>query len=276
MPSSQGRALSRRYTLIASASVIPLIIMIVVLAVFQYTTQRAQLLDELRDEAIKHNVFLSNVMKTVRDHGSSLAAWAELYAAEGGATPAPIWEATDARLFLRGAVAGERLAMAQNLVQHMRLGHRTMPYLRWSYFLSGEQDFFSMFPLAELEDLGGSLRSASPADISDVAFGHELFQRGLPANNAARSNYWTEAYLDPAGAGWMVAHGTPVDAGGDFAGVIGSAVLLDFLTGFLRAFDYPCGQLWLVTEQGQLLAASDGRVIAGLDLLELDEVLPAP
>ena len=117
MPSSQGRALSRRYTLIASASVIPLIIMIVFLAVFQYTTQRAQLLDELRDEAIKHNVFLSNVMKTVRDHGSSLAAWAELYAAEGGATtPAPIWQATDARLFLRGAAAGERVGIAQSLV----------------------------------------------------------------------------------------------------------------------------------------------------------------
>ena len=41
--------------------------------------------------------------------------------------------------------------------------------------------------------------------------------------------------------------------------MVGAAVLLDFLTSFLRAFDYPGGRLWLVNDQLQVLAASDGR-----------------
>jgi PAS domain S-box-containing protein len=58
-------------------------------------------------------------------------------------------------------------------------------------------------------------------------------------------------------------------------GVVGSTVLLDFLSGFLRAFDYQTGHLWLINEHDQVLASSEGRAFAGLQVRTLEEVLPA-
>ena len=82
---------------------------------------------------------------------------------------------------------------------------------------------------------------------------------------------WTRAWRDPEGTGWVVAHAIPVGAGDQFVGVVGaSTLLLDFLSGFLRAFDYPAGQLWLVDDR-QPGAGGVGRpdprraALAGLD-----------
>ena len=90
----------------------------------------------------------------------------------------------------------------------------------------------------------------------------------------AGTPYWTEAYSDPAGAGWMVGYAAPVRADGRSVGVVGTAVPLDFVNSFVRAFDYPAGHLWLLNGQGQVLAASDGRNQEGARLLEMDDVLP--
>jgi hypothetical protein len=51
MPDSQERLLTRKYSWLAAASVVPLLIVIVVLAWFQFGTQRAQLLEELEEVA---------------------------------------------------------------------------------------------------------------------------------------------------------------------------------------------------------------------------------
>jgi hypothetical protein len=148
-----------------------------------------------------------------------------------------------------------------------------MPYLRWSYFRSGQDDLMAIFPFADAQGLGGEVREASNEEIlarfADVPiFDRSQAQTGTP--------YWTKAYYDPAGAGWMVGCAAPVQADGRSVGVVGTAVALDFLNGFVRAFDYPAGQLWLLNDQGQVLAASDGRNQSGLRLLEADEVLPQP
>src|SRR5690606_20531904 len=71
----------RRYSLIVAASMVPLVIAIVVLTGYQFLQQRSQLLEELHNEAIAHDVLLTSVTKTVRDHVRSLAAWTEIYLA---------------------------------------------------------------------------------------------------------------------------------------------------------------------------------------------------
>ena len=58
MPHSQGRVLTRTYSLLAAASVVPLLVVIVILALFQFTTQRQQLLEELEGQAVEHNILL--------------------------------------------------------------------------------------------------------------------------------------------------------------------------------------------------------------------------
>ena len=129
----------------------------------------------------------------------------------------------------------------------------------------------TIFPFADQAGLGGEVRGASNDEILARFADVPLFDR---RQAEAGTPYWTEAYSDPAGAGWMVGYAAPVRADGRSVGVVGTAVPLDFVNSFVRAFDYPAGQLWLLNGQGQVLAASDGRNQAGVRLLQMDDVLP--
>ena len=273
----------RRYSLLATAGVVPLVLMVLVLVAFQFDSQRRALLEELADQAVEHNILLSNVIKTVQDHVQRLAAWSEIYAQ----TDAPVGlfvavgeprHVVDGGLVLHDrAFAGRNGAAADNwlarqLLPHMRLSHQATPYLRWSYFRSGRDDLMAIFPFVDGQDFGGELRDAPPDEILE-RFGRVPLFRREQAEIADQPS-WTEAYFDPAGAGWMVAYAAPVRADGRLVGVVGATVLLDFLNGFIRASDKATGRLWLLNQQGQVLAASDGRNLAGLRLLQMQDVLP--
>jgi PAS domain S-box-containing protein len=282
----QGRSLSRRYSLIAAASGLPLLLVILVLVVFQFTSQRQQLLRELEDDVVGHNVLLGAVIKSVQDYTLALHSWTDLHLGEppGGdlvATGQEIaWRPQDARLLLRGPGAlreggGGETALAVSVVPQMRIAHRTMPYLRWSYWLSAEEDLAVIYPLHDGHGLGGRLGGASTGEMLDLLFAQEMFAKAQPAANPGRTPFWTSAYFDPGGAGWVVAHARPVDRDGSFVGVVATAVLLDFLTGFVRAFDYPCGRMWLVNDQHQVLAGIGNHSVLGLELMGLRDVLPA-
>jgi len=299
MSSRQGDALSRRYSLIAAAGVIPLILMILLLAWFQFRSQHDQLIEDLEGEVVKHGTLFGNVIETVRDHVRSMDAWADIYykdpslsaeaaldqpitvpdrVAEPQIDPLRDWRPKDSRVFHRASRMDEaELGLAEGLVQHMRLAHRAMPYLRWSYYFSAEADFFSLYPFGDNETFGGTLRNQPGETIVETMFAQPIMTRaeGQSPTSTRPSSYWTPAFLDPAGAGWVVAHASEIDLEGDRKGTVGTAVLLDFLTGFVRAFDYPCGKIWLMNDQGQVLAASDGQRVSGLRLLTFEDVLPS-
>ncbi len=285
MATRQGRILSRNYAIAATASLVPLLVLIVVLAVLQFTAQRDQLLAELQEDATRHNVMLSGVVKSVRDYVLSLGTWAEHYAGAGreperaASAGAPRPPHQEAHLFMRSdrlrADGEAEQGLAASLSPHMQVSHRTMPYLRWSYYFSAGEDLFGLFPPPDGQFPGGVRSRPREDEVFEQLFEYEIFRSGTPEHNRDRRGYWTEAYLDPGGAGWVVAHALPVYRGERFRGIVGTAVLLDFLTGFVRAFDYPCGRLWLVNDRDQVLAASDGRTVTGLDLLALADVLPA-
>ena len=297
--SVSGQALSRRYSLIATAGVVPLILVIILLAWFQFRSQHDQLIEDLEGEVVKHGTLFGNIIDTVRDHVRSMGAWAEIYAKDPSlsaeaaleegrdgagavATPAfdPLstWRPADSRVFAKGGALSRRhageLGLAEGLTQHMRLAHRAMPYLRWSYYFAADSSFFSLYPLRQDQAPGGILQSM-PDDLVVETMVAQPIARGMVEGDGAVSRpSWTPAFQDPAGAGWIVAHATRVSLGEGRHGLVGAAVLLDFLTGFIRAYDYPCGKTWLVNDQGQVLAASDGRRAMGLRLLTVDDVLP--
>ncbi|MEM7025975.1 MAG: hypothetical protein AAF637_25850, partial [Pseudomonadota bacterium] len=280
----------RRYSIIVAASIVPLVIAIIVLTGYQFFLQRDQLLEELRNEAKAPDVLLGSVTKSVADQVRALATWTSIYLDEPppqqeepfGRSPATFGSKGFGRTAAE-ASAGEadflaepdaERGAAQRLVPHMRLAHQAMPYLRRSYYLSGEQDFLNVFPMHEDAGFGGRLSNATEADLLALIFGQDLFQSGLVASDGNGRAYWTKAHRDPEGSGWVVAHGVPISAEGALTGVVGSTVLLDFLSGFLRAFDYQTGQLWLVNEHDQVLASSE-RTGQGLRVRTLEEVLPA-
>jgi len=282
MASEHGRMLSRSYSLAATASLVPLFIIVLVLALYQFTAQRDQVLRELEEDATRHNVLLTSVIKSVREYVRSLGTWAELYLEQEETLPAALADPAargvpGMRLVQRDdgifAPRQHELALAARLVDHMRLSHGAMPYVRWSYYLSAKRDFAGLFPVYDEPGPGGGARPLRKGDTFDLVFASDVFEQAA-SDGPARQGYWTEAYPDPGGAGWVVGHARPVHRGDDLLGVVGTAVLLDFLTGFLRAFDYPCGELWLVDDE-RVLAASDGRPVTGTGLPSLAEMLPA-
>jgi PAS domain S-box-containing protein len=273
----------RRYSLIATAGLVPLVLMVIALVAFQYDAQRRTLLEELKDQTVEHNILLHNVLKTVEDHLWRLGAWSQIYAVKDEARAAPVLPAEDPRHLVEGGIVlhgrdfaarGDAAAdywLAENLIPHMRLSHEAMPYLRWSYFRSGQNDLMAVFPFVEGQSFGGEVREATVEQILARFEDVPIFDR---VQSEPGRPYWTQAYFDPAGTGWMVGHGAPVRVDGRSIGVVGTAVALDFLNSFMRAFDYPAGRLWLLNGEGQVLAASDGRNQAGLRLLGMSDVLP--
>jgi hypothetical protein len=278
--------LTRKYSWLAAASVVPLLIVIILLALFQLTAQRAQLLEELEEQAVEHNILLGSIAKTVRDYVRTLAAWGEIYWTQSERHDAPPPAAAGARTIADGGrviqgpgffnrpTAGIEARLAANLSRHMRLSHQAMPYLRWSYYVSAQQDLVGVVPFTEGQSFGGALRGAEPGEIIERFARHPIMGGRTDEVAAAPEARWTEAYEDPAGAGWAVAYAAPVEGAGRPLGVVGAAVLLDFLSSFLRAFDYPVGQLWLVNDRMQLLAASDRDSLAAPRLRQLTDVLP--
>ena len=56
------------------------------------------------------------------------------------------------------------------------------------------------------------------------------------------------------GAGWMVSHAAPVNAGGRFFGVVGTDILLSGFAQLLDRLSWSVGALALVNDRGQVLA----------------------
>jgi class 3 adenylate cyclase len=80
---------------------------------------------------------------------------------------------------------------------------------------------------------------------------------------------WTDAYLDPAGQGWMVTCAVPIRAGGRLRGVTGLDVTIGQLLRSVVETPLPSeGAAMLTTAQGQILALSP-RLEAALGLKEL-------
>lgn len=290
MSGRQRRLLPRNYALAVIASVGPFLLIVLALAVFQFTAQRAQLLLELEDDAIQHNVLLGGILKSVRDHVRTLASWQahHLARADGRLEPEGLSaaEAFAADAFREGGARlitpmtdgfsqgkREELAAAHELLGHMHLAHQAMPYLRWSFYIAGDGAFMTLFPVLDLPDLVGGERPARTAALLDLLLADDALG-SLGTGLSPDTPFWTPAYLDPASDGWVVTHAAPVEVGGDRDAIVGTTVLLDFLTGFLRAFDYACGRLWLVNDQGQVLAASEDPAMTGLGLLGLSDILP--
>ena len=178
--------------------------------------------------------------------------------------------------FAGRAEARPEARLAENLSRHMRLSHETMPYLRWSYYLSAAADLLSVVPFPDGQSFGGELRErrarADPRPLRRARDPRPGEGRHRSRRRAAPGPRPTSIRPGPAGRSPTPRRSGPRSA---LLGVVGAAVLLDFLTSFLRAFDYPGGRLWLVDDQLQVLAAYDGRNLAGLDLLHVADVLPA-
>lgn len=93
------------------------------------------------------------------------------------------------------------------------------------------------------------------------------------AHNPQRRTVWTDAYLDPAGQGWMVSSISPVYNGDFLEGVVGLDITLDAIIKQVLALPIPWnGFAVLVSKEGVLLALpKKGESVLGMkELLKHD------
>lgn len=97
-----------------------------------------------------------------------------------------------------------------------------------------------------------------------------FYSAAMDEANPARDIVWTDAYLDPAGAGWMISCVVPIYHNDFLEGVIGLDLPLETLTGQMLNLDLP----W---ESHSMLLAGENRIVsfstqlrAGLGLEDFD------
>ena len=79
------------------------------------------------------------------------------------------------------------------------------------------------------------------------------------AHNPGRGVVWTDAYLDPAGAGWMISAIAPVYKGDFLEGVVGIDVTIEHLIRNMLSLELPYRSMsMIVDEHGSILAMSEG------------------
>lgn len=301
--------LNRRYRLLTIASVVPLVLLIVALGVYQFLSLRERELETIRQSLIGQRIALDAVVKTARDHVQEMRQSAEDYPAAESLRPRSELRAMLAGREIQGQSATDGLVidhpppelidkignflgdpgvlerrsqddreidMALGLFPLTRAAHLSSPYFRWSYYFSAREDFLIIYPWAQSAATVGALGRSRMREFLRVSFAHAVFQRGTPKHNPGRRTYWLDPYLDEFGAGLMVSHAAPVYHGDRFMGMVGTDIVLEFLTDFLQRFARPVGRLWIVNNsRHQLLADSQGG-LGGDEVRQLATVLPEP
>jgi signal transduction histidine kinase len=95
--------------------------------------------------------------------------------------------------------------------------------------------------------------SAYPARMDIPSF--KFYYEADSAHNPKRKAVWTDAYIDPAGQGWMVSSIAPVHIGNRLEGVVGIDVTIRSIVDHLLATDLP----W---DSYAMLVGRDGTIIA--------------
>ena len=133
--------------------------------------------------------------------------------------------------------------------------HAAQGHLRWSYYFSNSKSFVSIFPWAFVGEFIGA---DDAVKTFDGFFGYDLYRMAGVAANPKREAYWTPVYLDAGGAGLMVSHGSPVWNGDTFLGIVGTDVLLSHLSDYLANFPATAGQVVLIDQADNVVAADRG------------------
>ncbi|HEX2529556.1 MAG TPA: PAS domain S-box protein [Geminicoccus sp.] len=307
MAAQRGAHLERRYLVLMALIGIPLLALVVAVGLTQFHAQRTAILAELAQAQDEQRMELDIRIKSANDHVTTLRQMAETRLT-GAVTlqPSPLraylapgtLQTTDGKLSafvmnpaegMAGAgaigniiVTNEAMAsappgeldMTMDLFEPMRLEHLVTPYLRWSYYFAASGNFISIFPFEPADTVMASVRSRDLRSAIQEWLSYDVFVLGTPVRNAARQAYWTTAYEDAAGAGWMVSHAAPVYAGDRFSGVVGTDILLHFLTETLEQLPLPAGRAYVVDEYGNVLAATRSENPADMGVRPLAEQVP--
>jgi hypothetical protein len=157
-----------------------------------------------------------------------------------------------------GRLAAETLREVTAVEPIFALSHAThaaQTHLRWSYYFSATKAFVAIFPWGPAVDFLGK---DDAVKTFDGYFDYDLYRMADVSVNPKRESYWTPVYLDAGGAGLMVTHASPAWVGDTFLGIVGTDVLLSHLSDYLARFPATAGQVVLVDQADNIVAADHG------------------
>ncbi|MFB2553098.1 PAS domain S-box protein [Ensifer soli] len=289
--------LGRSSTLLLIAA-LPLVVFVVGLAVFQFDRQRAAMLADLTAQSAEQHYAVSTMLagadreltrmrvimeEAIADPPAELRATvaARLFpvtARRGDATIAGLQSAGAEAVETAGnllalpdiaqagpstlATAAATLKLLDALALERRLGSQS----HWSYFFSADGAFIGILPGAPLKAFVDALapdrKVATMGDLIAYWLSYAVFRSGTPEENPSRGAYWTPVYEDAGGGGPMVSYAAPVDAGGRFAGIVATDILLARFQDVLDHMSQPLGMMAILDGQGEILAV-DGVAFDG-------------
>jgi len=128
------------------------------------------------------------------------------------------------------------------------------PSLIMSYFLSNGGHSSSLYPNIPIQEI---IKNFDDLKVFTSA-AYEVYDDLAPPNvNPAAKHFWTEPYLDRAGNGMMVTCAIPTYDNGQYNGVIGADITLDFLNKFVKKSAVLSGNSFLISPKGYIITASD-------------------
>jgi PAS domain S-box-containing protein len=286
LPSVQDGGLTRRARWLLLGLTLPLVIVVLVLAAFQYREQRQQVLQDLATAGGAHAVALNTVGKLANDHVAQMRAWSEGYLTSPpsatsnlrqhftprllngrpdgytlDAVPADkrpligqlLWFTGDPRQPETGRVL---LDQALDFFGLIRLTHNVTPHFQWSYYFAATRDYVAIYPWAPSAEVVAT--GGDPSLLGSVSkwFDYEIFKAGTPELNPQRTPYWTQPYIDAFGAGAMVSLGTPVYVNDRFAGIVGTDLKLRTMEALVHSMPVEVGRLWVLDARDMVLSDS--------------------
>ena len=306
----EGR-LNRHYNRLLAWSAAPLSLVIVLLAAQQFFSLRDNELGQLHKIVTEQRVMLNAFVRTANLHVSALRRQSEDFLATASERSPSEWRTwlTTSQIAVDGAILktlsldlaqqtafkalsgtiigraellGEparqaEIDMALSLFALQRANHATTPFFRWSYYFSGQEDFVTAFPWQNNAVTAKSAQASAIEGVLKHWFAYDVYRLATPERNPDGKSYWTAAYLDTAGSGLMVSHAAPIYQQGRYIGMVGADVLLGFLAELLQSVSDRWGQVWIVSETGQVLADPDHPYTAADQRVKvLADVLPMP
>ena len=136
----------------------------------------------------------------------------------------------------------DEIEMALSLNSIFIAAKKNIPNAQWIYYTS-KNNFINIYPWVASNEFKFT------KDLYDKPF----YIMGFAENNPERKLFWTEAYVDEAGAGKMVTAAKPVYKGDTFIGTVAIDVTFDELLSYVRDFNSD-GTLMIVNKEKQLIA----------------------
>lgn len=136
------------------------------------------------------------------------------------------------------------IKMALSLSDPFRLILNHVTDSPWMYYTS--EDFILLAPFVPSKDFFMS---------RNLTEEKEFYKNGKPEVNPERKPFWTKAYLDEAGKGFMTTYSVPVYDENHFLGTVSIDVTFDQFNNLIKAFPIDVGEVFVYNKHNQLIAS---------------------